>query len=269
MKKSLFSAQHINDVNAISNYISKLYALIGQRAGSRLNISTGWLSLFCSSSLRVRRVLNDEIKSLGISISHWKQLQELRRERNALMHPVKNCDEILNIVNTRWNNHRAFAAVKSMLHILQNNRHLARRTYVSDEGQACGLRIGASSLQTDWRGHRRSSLVTDPEGEPRTTRFSAVDPAGIVPAAVAPSVAAVKAVKAQEGPAMPSPANRSAQTGGPAGCSSFSSASRSFEFGERLHLERSLSVDSGLMRQSRESSRLYCRTGLRARRRKY
>ena len=138
------SIQLMHDLNNISTFISRLYSLIGRRAAERLGIESGWLALFCSNSLRIRRALNEEIRNLGISLQHWIELQRIRKMRNRLVHPECSISNLSYAINSRWRRHRGFYALRSMVRILRTSANVSAAPAFLPSPMT-------DRLQKDWR----------------------------------------------------------------------------------------------------------------------
>lgn len=149
---------YFHDLNAVSNYISKLYALIGRRVNAKLNLQSPWLDLFTSNSLRIRNALNQEISTLGISRRHWITLQEIRKHRNRIMHPQRSLDQIHQISN-RWRNRRQAIAIRQLIQVFHRIINSALQ-FCEDESSA-----SHACLQTNWRDRqiRSHSMGMDSE----------------------------------------------------------------------------------------------------------
>lgn len=168
---------YTQDLNLISSYISKLYSLIGSRTATKLKIpETNWLALFCSNSLRVRRALNSEIRSIGISLSHWNLLQQVRRERNKLMHPQSSIESLRTCVQDRWRNHAAYEALCALVRIIEQDQINPAAGFAALTRRALKRRdrIILPTHSSDWR-RRDSDSVPPPLGE-RARAMSAATP---------------------------------------------------------------------------------------------
>lgn len=149
----------INDLNLISTYISKLYAVIGKNVCEKLDISTNWLSLFTSNSLRIRRVLNDEIRSLGITLEQWRDLQNLRKLRNRLMHPSTTIQNIKSLVEERWQEKSEYGALRCLIRIVEENEDVGKRNFSGGKPAGSSYHAG-SKEETNWRDARSSPYLS-------------------------------------------------------------------------------------------------------------
>lgn len=149
----------INDLNLISTYISKLYAVIGKNVCEKLDISTNWLSLFTSNSLRIRRVLNDEIRSLGITLEQWRDLQNLRKLRNRLMHPSTTIQNIKSLVEERWQDKSEYGALRCLIRIVEENEDVGKRNFSGGKPAGSSYHAG-SKEETNWRDARSSPYLS-------------------------------------------------------------------------------------------------------------
>lgn len=117
--------QKSTDLNCFVVHITRLYSHIFDQLKARyprcrLN---SWIDAFVVSSelesqgdtslkQAIAKVMETEA---GITIDEWKQLQEIRRIRNAVCHPNSSVSRAREALRERWQDHPAKVAIEKML----------------------------------------------------------------------------------------------------------------------------------------------------------
>jgi len=115
------NAELLGDLNIIQTFSSMLYDLIYRLAEAEECGS--WIELFTRASSAEGSAYEEKIdsvlKDLELTRDDLRQIQDLRKTRNALCHPRAPLAVAQIAVYARWRQHPAFSALTKMFSILR------------------------------------------------------------------------------------------------------------------------------------------------------